>query len=83
MQIKYFSWIRETVGKTEETFRKPEHIHTVSDLLEHLCAASDGHATALEERVFVKVAVNQVHVEHDSAVNDGDEIAIFPPVTGG
>ncbi len=83
MNIKYFSWIREGIGKSEETLTKPDVVVSVKDLLDHLSATSEQHATALRERVFVKVAVNQVHADHDMLVNDSDEIAIFPPVTGG
>lgn len=83
MQIKYFSWIRETIGKAEETVIKPDHVRNVSDLLEHLSGASEGHEAALKERVFVKVAVNQVHAEHNTVIKNSDEIALFPPVTGG
>lgn len=83
MKIRYFSWIRETIGEAEESFPKPKKVNTVHDLLEHLSHTSDNHATALKERVFIKVAVNQVHADHNSAIADNDEIAIFPPVTGG
>ena len=83
MNIKYFSWIRETVGKSEENLAKPETIASVKDLLDHLSSLSEHHATALRERVFVKVAVNQVHADHDAPIAEEDEIAIFPPVTGG
>lgn len=83
MNIKYFSWIRETVGKAEESLAKPETVVTVGDLLDHLCNIGDRHAEALKERVFIKVAVNQVHADHSACITDSDEIAIFPPVTGG
>lgn len=83
MEIKYFSWIREGIGTSEEQLSKPDTVATVSDLLDHLCALSEEHARVLGERVFVRVAVNQTHVAHDHMVADDDEIAIFPPVTGG
>lgn len=62
---------------------KPESVNTVADLLDHLCNLGDQYGTALKERVFVKVAVNQVHVDHDHPLGDTDEVALFPPVTGG
>ncbi len=83
MDIKYFSWIREGIGTDEEQVKIPAGVTTISDLLDHLSTLSDGHAQALKERVFVRVAVNQTHVNHDHAVKDTDEVAIFPPVTGG
>lgn len=83
MIIKYFSWIREGVGKTEESLAKPSSVTTVSELLDHLSSISEQHSAALKERVFIKVAVNQVHAGHDAVIGDDDEIAIFPPVTGG
>jgi len=83
MNIKYFSWIREGIGKSDENLTKPDIVVSVKDLLDHLSTLSEQHATALRERVFVKVAVNQIHTDHDAPVNDSDEVAIFPPVTGG
>lgn len=83
MIIKYFSWIRENIGCSEETISLPDGVETVSNLLDHLTEQSDAHAAALKERVFIRVAVNQIHVQHDHAISNSDELAIFPPVTGG
>ena len=83
MNLKYFSWIREGVGTPEEHMPLPDDVETVTQLLDHLCGRDDGYAAVLTERAFVRVAVNQVHVRHDHPVTDTDEIAFFPPVTGG
>lgn len=83
MVIKYFSWIREGVGKSEEVIDLPTYVATVSDLLDHLCSQSEEYARVLKERVFVRVALNQTHVDHDHPVTNTDEVAVFPPVTGG
>lgn len=83
MELKYFSWIREGVGKAEEALAKPSDVNTVADLLDFLCKTDEAYKAVLTERVFVRVAVNQVHVQHDHTLTDEDEVAIFPPVTGG
>lgn len=83
MDVKYFSWIREGIGKGEEHIAKPDSVTTVADFLDFLCARDGGYADVLKERVFVRVAVNQTHVNHTHEISDSDEIALFPPVTGG
>ncbi|WP_262694895.1 molybdopterin converting factor subunit 1 [Kordiimonas aquimaris] len=83
MIVKYFSWIRENIGQAEETLSLPDTVKTVADLLDYLSKSSEGHAAALDVRGLVRVAVNQIHVQHDHALSADDEIAIFPPVTGG
>ncbi len=83
MQILYFASIREQIGKSEETISKPDGVETIADLVAHLRSFSEGHYNALESMMFVRIAVNQVHAQADHPVSDTDEIAFFPPVTGG
>lgn len=83
MQILYFASVREQIGKGEETIAKPESVETVADLVAHLRSLSEAHHNALESMMFVRIAVNQMHVQADHPVKDGDEVAFFPPVTGG
>ncbi len=83
MKILWFAWLRTRVGTGEESVEKPADIATVDQLLDWLAERSPGHAQALARRDVVRVAVNQTYVKLDHAVADGDEIAIFPPVTGG
>jgi len=83
MKILWFAWLRTRVGHAQETLEKPAEIATVSDLLDWLAARSPGHAQALAARDVVRVAVNQSYVKLDHPVADSDEIALFPPVTGG
>lgn len=83
MKILWFAWLRTRVGTGEEIVEKPAEIATVGQLLDWLAARSTGHAQALARRDVVRVAVNQTYVQLDHAIADGDEIAIFPPVTGG
>jgi sulfur-carrier protein len=83
MKILWFAWLRTRVGSAEENLAKPAEVTDVASLLDFLAARSPGHAEALKNRAVVRVAVNQTYVKPDHPVADGDEIAIFPPVTGG
>lgn len=75
--------MRERIGKSEDSFPLPSSVKTVADLLAHLQGVDDSYANALSDTAMVKTAVNQVHVDHTHALSDTDEVAIFPPVTGG
>ncbi len=83
MTILYFAWLRTKTGIAEETVTAPATVTNVTQLLEWLKTRSPGHADAFAERKAVRVAVNQDYVSWDHPVADGDEVAFFPPVTGG
>ena len=81
--ILYFAWMREHTGTARETMALPDGAATVGDLIPILLRQSKGHATALKDMLAVRVAVNRVYGDLQSPINDGDELAFFPPVTGG
>ena len=83
MKILYFAWMREHTGCAEEEVELPDGVTTVVELVPHLASQSDGHATALRNLKTVRVAVNRTHSALDASIKQGDEIAFFPPVTGG
>ncbi|MCE2517299.1 MAG: molybdopterin converting factor subunit 1 [Alphaproteobacteria bacterium] len=83
MRIMYFAWMREHIGASLEQIDKPDHVTTVADLISHLRGVSAGHALALSNMEVVRVAVNQNYTSLDAPLNDQDEVAFFPPVTGG
>ncbi len=83
MKVLYFAWLRMRVGISEETLTPPADIRDVRGLLDWLRTRSPGHAAALKEMAVIRVAVNQEYVPFDHPVKADDEIAIFPPVTGG
>lgn len=83
MKILYFAWLKEKTGVAEEDFALPGGVATVADLIAHLKMRGDGFAEAFADQAIVRVAVNQEHVGTDQALADGDEVAFFPPVTGG
>lgn len=83
MKVLYFAWLRTRVGMAEEEVSPPADVRSVGDLLGWLRGRSAGHAEALKELSVVRVAVNQDFARADHPVKAGDEIALFPPVTGG
>lgn len=83
MRVLYFALLRERVGVPEETVTPPADVRTVADLVTWLRGRSAQHAAALADPALVRVAVNQDYAQPDQAVAPGDEIAFFPPVTGG
>ncbi|UCC55799.1 MAG: molybdopterin converting factor subunit 1 [Gammaproteobacteria bacterium] len=82
VQLRFFASLRETLGVGDEQVVLPDDITDISALTGWLQERNDIWHTALGDS-RVHVAVNQVLVKPDCAVNDGDEVAWFPPVTGG
>jgi molybdopterin synthase sulfur carrier subunit len=83
MKVLYFAYLRDRTGVGEETVTPPPEVRTVSDLVAWLSARSEGHARAFAQMAAVRVAVNQEYARMDRVLAPGDEVAFFPPVTGG
>ena len=83
MKVLYFAWVRQKVGIAEEDIAPPPEIRDVAGLIAFLAARSPGHAAAFADPRQLRAAVNQDFAAPDAPVAPGDEIAFFPPVTGG
>lgn len=83
MKVLYFAWLKTRIGIGEEDLTPPAGVATVDQLLDWLATRSPAHEEALKARKLVRVAVNQEFAGPDTAVAPGDEVALFPPVTGG
>jgi sulfur-carrier protein len=83
VKLLYFAWLRTRIGCAEEEVEVPAHVGTVAALLEWLQSRGDHYAEALRDLSIVRVAVNQDYVAREHPVREEDEVAIFPPVTGG
>jgi molybdopterin converting factor subunit 1 len=83
MKILYFAWLKEHTGTSTETMTLPDGVTTVAGLIPHITAKSAGHKTALANMDTVRIAVNRVYGDPSSLITEGDEVAFFPPVTGG
>ncbi|WP_422020389.1 molybdopterin converting factor subunit 1 [Pyruvatibacter mobilis] len=80
--ILYFARLREAVGTPEEQLSLPDGIATVGALVAHLADADEDKRFAFDG-MDLKFAVNQEQADADTPIRPGDEIALFPPVTGG
>lgn len=83
MKLLYFAWLRQRIGSAEESVTPPPEVTTVGALLAWLATRGPGYAEALQDLSVVRVAVNQEFAQSGDAVKAGDEVALFPPVTGG
>ena len=83
MKLLYFAWIRSRVGFSEEVVDPPPNVKDIQSLINWLKTRSNAMEDAFQDLAAIRVAVNQNYVEFDHLINAGDEIAFFPPVTGG
>ena len=83
LKILYFASLRERMGRPEEDVSLPPGAGTVGDLIAHLTARDPAGAAAFAHPALVRAAVNQEFATNAAPIRDGDEIAFFPPVTGG
>jgi len=83
MKVLYLARLRETLGRAEEQLQPPADVHDVASLLVWLRSRGGAFAEELAEGRRFRVAVNHTVAGPEATVKTGDEIAIFPPVTGG
>lgn len=83
VDLLYFAWVREAIGRDGERVDPPEDVLSVGDLLDWLARASAPHRQAFQERARLRAAIDQRFVSLDAPIAGAREIAIFPPVTGG
>ena len=81
--LRYFAWVRERIGKTDEVVDLPANVRTVSDLVTWLSGRGEEYAHAFENPNVVRAAVDRMHVRAGAGVAGAREIAFFPPMTGG
>jgi sulfur-carrier protein len=83
VKLLYFAWLRARIGCAEEEVELPSGVQDVAGLLGWLQSRGGRYAEALQNLSVVRVAVNKEYVGREHPLRKGDEVAIFPPVTGG
>jgi molybdopterin synthase sulfur carrier subunit len=83
MRVLYFASLRTRAGTASEEVSPPAEVTTVGELMQWLAGRRPGFALALAAPGAVRAAVNQDYAGLDDPVRPGDEVAFFPPVTGG
>jgi sulfur-carrier protein len=83
LHVRYFAWLRERLRTSDETIELPEGVATVSDLVAWLRRRGPEWDAVFAMERTVRCAVNQDFATPDVPIHGGDEIAFFPPVTGG
>ena len=78
-----YEWLKEHTGVASEEIPLPDGVDTVGALIPHITKQSAGHGAALANLDAVRVAVNRVYGDLATPITNNDEVAFFPPVTGG
>lgn len=83
MKILYFAWLRQRIGTGEENVAVPENVTDVAGLIKWLKTRGDSFEEALQDVSAIRVAINQEFATPESKIAPDDEVALFPPMTGG
>ena len=83
LKILYFAWVRERMNRAEELIELPDNVVSVADLARFLAARDEEGANAFANPDIVRAAVDRRHVPPQTALGHANEIAFFPPMTGG
>jgi molybdopterin synthase sulfur carrier subunit len=83
VDILYFAWIREAIGKDGDREQLPHHVKSLTDLVVWLKGRGGGYAEAFADASRVRAAIDQRFVPLETEIGTATEIALFPPVTGG
>jgi sulfur-carrier protein len=83
VKLLFFAGLREQLGTSGEEIELPASVSTVGGVRAHLTARGGAYEKAFEEKNLVRMAVNHDMVPPSARIKAGDEVAFFPPVTGG
>jgi molybdopterin synthase sulfur carrier subunit len=83
VKVLYFAWVRERVGKAQEEIEPPAGVATVGELMHWLSGRGEEYASAFANPRVIRAALDRTHVPPETRIGQANEIAFFPPMTGG
>ena len=83
MKILYFSWIKDKIGKTHEDIQIKDNIKTIDDLIAYLKKSNESYEEVFKDTSSIKVSINMETANFKDQINNNDEVAFFPQMTGG
>jgi len=81
--VLYFARLKESLNYSTEEMELPKGVKTIAQLKTHLAKRGEAWANLFNGKQTIRAAINHALVDNVAAVKDGDEVAFFPPVTGG
>ncbi len=83
LELRFFASLRETLGVSQESVTIPATVKTIAELRAYLIERGNPWSEVLADGKVLRCALNQHMVDANTALQDGAEVAFFPPVTGG
>tara|TARA_B100001027_G_scaffold188360_1_gene141420 strand:+ start:69 stop:320 length:252 start_codon:yes stop_codon:yes gene_type:complete len=83
MKILYFSWIKDKLEKSHEEIQLNDNTKTVNDLITLLKKNNENYEDVFKDTSSIKVSINMETARFEDSIHDNDEVAFFPPMTGG
>jgi sulfur-carrier protein len=83
VRLLYFAWVREKLGRADETITVPTNVTTIGELMAWLATRGENYAEVFNRVGIIRAAVDQTHAQTTQSIAGAREIAFFPPVTGG
>ena len=82
MKIKYFSWLKK-ITKIDEENISDTNIKDIENLKNYLCEKYPELKKYIKQKNLIRIAVNLEYIQSNEKLKESDEIALFPPVSGG
>jgi sulfur-carrier protein len=83
INIVYFAWVKEGLGRDQDIISYPENVETIGQLIEYLQSKDAVYGDVFANLKRLRFALDQEFAGLDAKLNNASELAIFPPVTGG